>query len=149
MRRDCPQRQGSQGFGTAQSQSAVGQERTQFVPPPPSMCQRNKYQFYDAALAPSTSQTGHICQGQSVGQSQPQDLQAESSGQAGQMTCYHCLQLGHLRRDCPRRQRSHGTAAEHTEQPDVQGTFLLLHLLTRVAFKLDASNSFIVASCVI
>ena len=27
--------------------------------------------------------------------------------------------------------------------------FLLLHLLTRVAFKLDASYSFIVASCVI
>ena len=31
----------------------------------------------------------------------------------------------------------------------MQGTFLLLHLLTRVAFKLDAMNSFIVASCVI
>ena len=31
----------------------------------------------------------------------------------------------------------------------MQGTFLLLHLLTRVVFKLDASNSFIVASCVI
>ena len=31
----------------------------------------------------------------------------------------------------------------------MQGTFLLLHLLTRVAFKLDALNSFIVASCVI
>ena len=31
----------------------------------------------------------------------------------------------------------------------MQGTFLLLHLLTRVAFKLDASYSFIVASCVI
>ena len=31
----------------------------------------------------------------------------------------------------------------------MQGTFLLLHLLTRVAFKLDAPNSFIVASCVI
>ena len=31
----------------------------------------------------------------------------------------------------------------------MQGTFLLLHLLTRVAFKLDATNSFIVASCVI
>ena len=30
----------------------------------------------------------------------------------------------------------------------MQGTFLLLHLLTRVAFKLDASYSFIVASCV-
>ena len=31
----------------------------------------------------------------------------------------------------------------------MQGTFLLSHLLTRVAFKLDASNSFVVASCVI
>ena len=39
--------------------------------------------------------------------------------------------------------------AEHIEQPDMQGTFLLLHLLTRVAFKLDASYTFINASCVI
>ena len=39
--------------------------------------------------------------------------------------------------------------AEHTEQPDMRGTFLLLHLLTRVTFKLDASYSFIVASCMI
>ena len=31
----------------------------------------------------------------------------------------------------------------------MQGTFLLSHLLTRVAFELNASNSFIVASCVI
>ena len=31
----------------------------------------------------------------------------------------------------------------------MQGTFLLSHLLTRVAFKLDASNPFIFASCVI
>ena len=38
--------------------------------------------------------------------------------------------------------------AEHTEKPNMQGTFLLLHLLTRVAFKLDASYSFINASCV-
>ena len=38
--------------------------------------------------------------------------------------------------------------AEHTEQRDMQGTFLLLHLLTRVAFKLDASYSFINTSCV-
>ena len=36
--------------------------------------------------------------------------------------------------------------AKHTEQPDMYGTFLLFHLLTRVAFKLDASYSFIVAS---
>ena len=38
--------------------------------------------------------------------------------------------------------------AEHTKQSDMQGTFLLLHLLTRVAFELDASYSFINASCV-
>ena len=38
--------------------------------------------------------------------------------------------------------------AEHAEQPDMQGTFLLLHLLTRVAFEFDASYSFINASCV-
>ena len=31
----------------------------------------------------------------------------------------------------------------------MQGTFLLSHLSTIVAFKLDASNSFIIASCVI
>ena len=31
--RDFPQRQGSQGFRTAQSQSAVGQERIQYIPP--------------------------------------------------------------------------------------------------------------------
>ena len=37
---------------------------------------------------------------------------------------------------------------EHTEQPDMQGTFLLLHLLARVEFKLDASYSFINESCV-
>ena len=31
----------------------------------------------------------------------------------------------------------------------MQGTFLLLHLLTRVAFELNASYSFVNASCVI
>ena len=109
MRRDWPQRQGSQGFGTTQSQSTVGQERTQFFPIPPSMGQGNQYQFQGATPAPSTSQTGHIGQGQSIGRGRAQGLQAESSGQAGQRTCYHCPQLGHMRGDCPRRQRSHGT----------------------------------------
>ena len=33
MRRDCPQRHGSQGFRTAQSQSVAGQKRIQYVPP--------------------------------------------------------------------------------------------------------------------
>ena len=73
------------------------------------MGQGNQYQFRGATLAPSTSQTGHIGQDQSVGRGRAQDLQAESSGQAGQMTCYHCRLPGHMRRDCPRRQRSHGT----------------------------------------
>ena len=81
MRRDCPQRQGSQGFETVQSQSAIGQEMTQFVPPPPSMGQMNQYRSDGATLAPSTSQTSHIGQGQSVGRGQAQGLQAESSGQ--------------------------------------------------------------------
>ena len=33
VRRDCPQRQGSQDFGTAQSQLAVEHESVQFIPP--------------------------------------------------------------------------------------------------------------------
>ena len=33
MRRDCPQRLGSQGFGTSQFQSVAGQERIQYIPP--------------------------------------------------------------------------------------------------------------------
>ena len=74
MRRDCPQRQGSQDFGTAQSQSAIGQERTQFVPPAPSLDKGNHYQFQGATLAPSTSQTGHMGQSQSVGQGRAQGL---------------------------------------------------------------------------
>ena len=41
IRRDCPQRQGSQGFGTTQSQSAVGQERIQYIPPQPGTGQRS------------------------------------------------------------------------------------------------------------
>ena len=64
------------------------------------MGQGNQYQFQGAASAPSTSQTGHISQGQRVGQGRAQELQAESSGQAGQMTCYHYRQPGHMRQDC-------------------------------------------------
>ena len=66
MRRDCPQRQGSRGLGTVQSQSVEGQELIQFVPPPPSMGQRDQ--------SPSTSQTGHIGQSQSAGRGLGQEL---------------------------------------------------------------------------
>ena len=78
MRRDCPQRQGSQGLGTVQSQSAVGQERIHFYPPHLSMGQRNQYRSQGATPAPSTSQTGHIGQGQSVGRDRAQGLQPKS-----------------------------------------------------------------------
>ena len=47
------------------------------------------------------------------------------------------------------RGRPQDLQTERSDQSDEHGTFLLSHLLTRVAFKLDASNSFIVASCVI
>ena len=79
------------------------------------MDQRDQYQSEGAAQEPSTLQTGHIGQGQGVGRGRAQGLQAESSGQAGQMTCYHCCQPGHMRRDCPRRQRSHSTETEHAD----------------------------------
>ena len=52
MRRDCPERQGSQDFGMPQSQSSVGPARTQFVP---TMGQGNRYQDLGAAQAPSVS----------------------------------------------------------------------------------------------
>ena len=115
MRRDCPQRQGSRCLGLVQSQSAVGQEQLQFVSPYPSMGQRDQYQYEEATPALSTSRTGHISQGQSVSRGRPQDVQAESSGQAVQMTCYHCRQPGHMKRDFPRRQRSHGTETESSD----------------------------------
>ena len=57
-RLDCPQRQGSQGVGTAQSQLAVEQESIQFIPPHPSTGQRNQLQFRGAIRAPSAAQVG-------------------------------------------------------------------------------------------
>ena len=101
MRRDCPQRQGSQDFGTAQSQLAVEQESIQFIPPHSSMGQRNQFQSRGAIQAPSAAQMGQ--RGQSVGRGQGHGSQVETSSKAGQTICYFCRQLGHMRRDCLRR----------------------------------------------
>ena len=98
-----------------QSQSVEGQEQIQFVSPYPSVGQRDQYQSEGATPAPSTSQPCHIDQGQDVGQGRAQGLQAESLGQARQMMCYHCRQPGHMRRDCHKRQRSHGTGTERSD----------------------------------
>ena len=53
MRRDCPQRQGSQGFGTSQSQSVARQERIQYIPPQHGTGQRGQSQFQGATRAPT------------------------------------------------------------------------------------------------
>ena len=65
-----PQRQGSQDFGTIQSQLAVGQESIQLIPPHPSTGQRNQFQFRGAIQA--LPATNIIQRGQSVGRSQGQ-----------------------------------------------------------------------------
>ena len=58
------QRQGSQDFGTMQSQLAVEHDSIQFVPPHPSTGQRNQFQFREfrgaiqALLAAQAGQRG-------------------------------------------------------------------------------------------
>ena len=65
-----PQRQGSQDFGTMQSQLSVGQESVEFIPPHLSTGQRNQFQFRGAIQALPATHVGQ--RGQSVGQSQGQ-----------------------------------------------------------------------------
>ena len=78
MRRDCPQRQESQDFGTSQSQLVVGKERIQFIPPHPSMGQRNRFHSQGVIQAPSAAQMGQ--RGESVGRGQAQSSQVRISG---------------------------------------------------------------------
>ena len=78
MRRDFPQRQGSQGIRTSQSQSSVRQGRTQFIPSHPSASQRDQYQSQGVAQAPSPT---HISQkDQGMGRGHGQGSWVETSG---------------------------------------------------------------------
>ena len=128
MRRDCPQRQGSQGFRTAQSQSVAGQERIQYVPPQHGTGQGSQSQFQGATRAPHISQAGP--RGQSMGRGRGRGPQAGTSGVQG-----------HVYVVTPQ--------AESVDHPVIQGTFLLSRLWARVLFDYGASHSFIATSVVI
>ena len=128
MRRDCPRRQGSQGFGTAQSQSVAGQERIQYVPPQHGTGQRGQSQFQGATRALHISQAGP--RGQSMGRGRGRGPQAETSGVQGRVYAVT-------------------PQAETADQPVIQGTFLLSRLWARVLFDSGASHSFIATSVVI
>ena len=128
MRRDRPQRQGSQGFGTSQFQSVAGQERIQYVPPQHGAGHRGQSQFQGATRAPHISQAGP--RGQSIGRGKGRGPQAGTSGVQGRVYAVT-------------------PQAESADQPVIQGTFLLSRLWSRVLFDSCASHSFIVASVVI
>ena len=128
MWRDYPQRQGSQGFGTAQSQSVAGQQRIQYVPPQHGTGRRGQSQFQGATRAPPISQAGP--RGQSMGRGRGRGPQVGTSGVQG-----------HVYAITPQ--------AESANQPVIQGTFLLSRLWARVLFDSGALHSFIAASVVI
>ena len=128
MRRDCPQRQGSQGFGTSQSQSVAGHERIQYIPPQQGTGQRGQSQFQGATRAPHISKVGQ--RGQSMGRGRGRGPQVGTSGVQG-----------HVYTVTPQ--------AESADQPVIQGTFLLSRLWARVLFDCYASYSFIIVSALI
>ena len=128
MRRDCPQRQGSQDFGTAQSQSMVGQERIQYIPPQHGTGKMSQSQFQGATRAPPISQEGP--RGQSMGRGRGRGPQAGTSGVQGRVYAIT-------------------PQVESTDQPVIYGTFFLSRLWARVLFDFSASHSFIAASVVI
>ena len=128
MRRDCPGRQGSQGFGTAQTQSVAGQEMIQYVPPQHSTGQRGQSQFQGATRAPPISQAGP--RSQSMGRGRGRGPQAGTSEVQGRVYAIT-------------------PQAKSADQPVIQSTFLLSRLWARVLFDSGASHSFIAASVVI
>ena len=128
MRRDYPQRQGSQGFGTTQSQSVVEHERIQYIPPHPRTGQRGQYQFQGATRAPPVTQAGQ--RGQVMGRGRGRGPHAGTSGVRGRVYAIT-------------------PPAESADQLVIQGTVLLSRLWPRVLFDSGASHSFIAASVVI
>ena len=108
MKRDCPRRQGSQGFESMQVQSSVGQARTQVIPSHSGVGQRNQFPLRSATQAPSVVQTSQ--RGQGMGRGQVQDSQARTSGTQGRV--YAMV-----------------PEAELADPPDAQGMFLFLHVL--------------------
>ena len=108
MKRDCPRRQGSQGFEQVHVQSSVGQVRTQVVPSHSSVGQRNQFPLRGATQVPSAVQTGQ--RGLGMGRGQVQGSQARTSGTQGRV--YAMV-----------------PEVERVDQPDAQGMFLLLHVL--------------------
>ena len=128
MRQDCPERQGSQGFGTSQSQLIAGQERIQYVPPQHGTGQRCQSQFQGATRAPHISQADS--RGQSMGKGRGRGPQARTSGVQGRVYAI-----------TPR--------AELADHPVIQGMFFLSRLWARVLFDSGASHSFIATSVVI
>ena len=128
MRRDYPHRQGSQGFGIAQSQLAVGHERIQYIPPHPGIGQRNEFQSQGAARSPHVTQVGQ--RGHTLGRGKELGPQAGMSGVQGRVYAIT-------------------TSAELADRPVIQGTFLLSRLWARVLFDSCTSHSFIAASVVI
>ena len=107
MRRDYPQRQGPQGLGVGQSQSAVGQKWIQYSPPPPSVGQRSQYQSQGAARAPPVTQTGR--RGQVIDRGKGRGPQARMLGIQGRVYAVT-------------------SSAESADQPVLQGTFMLSRL---------------------
>ena len=128
MRRDCPQRKGSQGFRTSQSQSVAGHERIQYVPPQHGAGHMSQSQFQGATRAPHISQAGP--RGQSMSRGRGRGPQAGTSGVQGRVYAIT-------------------PQADSADQPVIQGTFLLSRLWAKVLFDSGASHSFIDASVVI
>ena len=83
MRQDCPQRQGSRGFGTSQSQSVADVERIQYVPPQHNTGQRSQSLFQGATRAPHISQAGP--RGQRMSRGRGRGPQAGTSGVQGRV----------------------------------------------------------------